>query len=268
MNEHDLDLLHREADGLTTDAESERLRSRLESDHELRVVHDELQAVKVAFAAFQEKEPPPGLKDAIMRALPEQPPEVASAAPRSWWAALTDRILTPRPVKLAYAFALGVVVAFAVSTILIPTGNIDAGDVVGAMGDFQGMEKIELTAYPIMGDGVTGTIIVGRSAETVVVKFVWESDHLVEASIRYNESEMSIVRTESPGLPQVFRTSMARGSFDFEGSGSIEEIVSFERFVVGGSDFDISVTSNGEVVFDYITASTEKLLDGDATLVN
>ncbi len=254
MNEHDLDLLHREVDGLTTDAENERLRSLLESDHELRVAHDELQAVKVAFAAFQEKEPPPGLKDAIMRALPEQPPEVVSAPPRSWWAALTDRILTPRPVTLAYAFALGVVVAFAVSTTFIPAGNIDAGDVVGAMGATDPYTNDTPREYPFSSNGVAGSVGVWETDDHFHIAVTWDAEGDIVARITFDERALSVARTENVKPAERLSTSTAPGVVELVGSGSIEHVVSFAKIGSGYVGVQIVIESNGEPVLDMIEA--------------
>ncbi|TDI68674.1 MAG: anti-sigma factor [Bacteroidetes bacterium] len=193
MNEQHLNLIQAEVDGLNSDSESEHLRNLIEENPTLRASFDELQAVKLAIESLVEIEPPPTLRASIMNAIPEREPEHASVTETtSWWASIASLVKSPKPVSLAYAFSLGLIVAFVVSTVLMPPPSSSNTDqFLGSIGavSLSGFETIAEFAIEEEEeeDERDGSIKVHRSATLIVIEFTWDSSRPVTARITYDE---------------------------------------------------------------------------------
>jgi hypothetical protein len=230
MNDHHLNLLQAEIDGLNTEAESQTVRNLIASDAELKVAYEELQAVKLAMASLVEIEPPPTLRESIMNAIPENTPSNEPAG--SIWSGIVDLIRVPRPVSLAYAFSLGLIVAFVVSTVFLPPAQTDSIDQIAGTMAVTDLSDYELIAeYEIEDEEgkKDGTVRVARRNNRIFIEFVWDDKRGFEARVVYDEEWADVIGTHAVRGYQNRRTKTVEGEVTVSGTGPGTEFVTFEE---------------------------------------
>lgn len=231
MNEEYLNLIQAEIDGLNSESDSARAQSLIAEHPELRTAFDELKAVKLAIESLSEVEPPATLRASIMNAIPERAMEHSNAPePASFWAGIVSLVTTPKPVSLAYAFSLGLIVAFVVATVLIPPSGTDAGQIAGTMGamNMSGFETIADFAIQEEDeeDERDGTVKVHQSSDMIIIEFSWERGRPVVANIEYDEDYLNLTATRSEGDSSNLETKTGGGELGFwSDEGPLKEFV-------------------------------------------
>src|SRR6266511_3898713 len=94
LHRDQIELIHREIDGVNTPDESAAFRSLIQENPEARALEAELRQVTAHFERWEEREPPPHLKQAILDALP--PPARASPNPIVRWTVSQLGLVTAR----------------------------------------------------------------------------------------------------------------------------------------------------------------------------
>ncbi len=244
MNQEHLNLVQAEIDGLNSVAESQRLHNMIAGDPDLRVAFEELQSVKLAIESLVEVDPPASLKASIMQALPQ--PERArskSSAPASWWSGITDLVRLPKPISLAYAFSLGLIVAFVVSTVLMPPISGDGSDPISGAMISTGLAGYEILAeYELGEDEKNGRVRVARDRNRYIIEFVWENGEPVQARVYFEEEWMTgFTGTHIVGPSNDFKTTTTEKEVEIEGSGNIKEYVSLGRRELDEEDRQLSI---------------------------
>lgn len=255
MNDHHLNLLQAEIDGLNTEAESQTVRNLIVSDAELKAAYEELQAVKLAMASLVEIEPPPTLKESIMNAIPENTP--SNERTGSIWSGIVDLIRAPRPVSLAYAFSLGLIIAFVVSTVLlppVPTDNIDQIAGTMAFTDLSGFETIAEYAIEDEEGKKEGSVRVARRDRQIIIEIVWDGKREFQARVVYDEEWADVIGTYAVRGYQNRRTRTEDGEVNVSGTGPGTEFVTFEEKRVEEEEegeFTIEVNSGSRTLLRF-----------------
>ncbi|GMQ82640.1 MAG: hypothetical protein BMS9Abin05_2096 [Rhodothermia bacterium] len=253
MNDQHLNLIQAEVDGLNSDSESARVRSLIADNSELRCSFDELNAVKLAIESLVEKEPPPTLRASIMNAIPERETERAPVAETtSWWESIASIVTSPKPVSLAYAFSLGLIVAFVVSTVLMPpTISTNTDQFLGSMGtvNLSGFETIAEFAIEEEEeeDDREGSVKVHRNASLIVIEFTWNSGRPVLASITYDEEYLGYTGTTVAEESSNLKTTTEDGEVTMSSDGPLKQFVTLtvRDDYEGENELNFSVTSGG-----------------------
>ena len=256
MNEQHLNLIQAEIDGLNSDSESAQVRSLIEENSELRASFDELNAAKLAIESLVEKEPPPTLRASIMNAIPERETEHTPVAETtSWWAGITSIVTSPKPVSLAYAFSLGLIVTFVVSTVLMPpASSTNTDQFLGSIGavNLSGFETIAEFAIEEEDeeDEREGSVKVHRNASLIVIEFTWDGGRPVTATITYDEEYLDYtgytgtnVAEESSNLT----TTTEDGEVTMSSDGPFRHFVTLtvRDGYEGNDEMNFGVTSGG-----------------------
>ena len=254
MNEQHLNLIQAEVDGLNSDSESAQVRSLIEENPELRSSFDELKAVKLAIESLVEKEPPPTLRASIMNAIPERETEHASVAEStSWWASIASIVTSPKPVSLAYAFSLGLIVAFVVSTVLMPpASSTNTDQFLGSIGavSLSGFETIAEFGIEEEEeeDERDGSVKVYRDVSLIVIEFSWDSNRPVTARITYDEEYLNYTGTNIAEDSSNLTTTTEDGEITTSSDGPLKQYVTLtvrDDYEGGDDEMNFSVTSGG-----------------------
>jgi hypothetical protein len=255
MNEQHLNLIQAEVDGLNSDSESEHVRTLIEENPSLRASFDELKAVKLAIESLVEIEPPPTLRASIMNAIPERETEHTSVTgTTSWWASIASFVTNPKPVNLAYAFSLGLIVAFVVSTVLMPPSSSSNTDqFLGSIGavSLGGFETIANFAIE-EEDEEEGSVTVYRNASLIVIEFSWDSSRPVTATITYDEEYLDYTGytgTDVAENSSSLTTTTEDGEITMSsGAGPLNQYVTLtvrDEDYEGSDEMNVDVTSGG-----------------------
>jgi len=258
MNHEHLNLIQAEIDGANTAADSEHVERLLATDPDLKSAYEELQTVRLAIESFSELEPPASLKASVMNAIAERAPVAAPARPASSrWSALLDLVRLPRPVSLAYAFSLGLIVAFVVTSVIAPpsgTGGLEP--VGGTMVAPSLSDHVVLAEYPFDDPSLEGGIRVAGDDSEVLVEFNWDNPGPVEVHFQVDGEILSVSGSRYLTRPTAFQTTATDREIIVTGSGPIRQMVAIDRFDGDSStgSLRIQVLSNGSPALDRTVA--------------
>ena len=146
LHRDQIELIHREIDGANTPDESAAFRSLIQENPEARALAAELRQVTAHFEQWEEREPPPHLKRAILDALPQ--PARASPHPIVRWTvsqltlvtALMEELIMTRKALLIGSTAVAVVIFVAALVTGFPPGGGEAGT-IGAGDSIAGVRQ-------------------------------------------------------------------------------------------------------------------------------
>jgi hypothetical protein len=255
MNEEYLNLIQAEIDGLNSDSDSARMRSLIAEHPELRTAFEELKAVKLAIESLGEIEPPATLRVSIMNAIPERAMEHSNTSEKaSLWAGIVSLVTSPKPVSLAYAFSLGLIVAFVATSVLIPpTTGSDIDQIAGTMGavSLSGFETIASFAIQEEEEGEEeGSVKVHQSRDMIIIEFTYFRGRPIVANIEYDEEFLDLTATRSEGDSNNLETRTGDGELNFSGDGPLKEFVTLtvRDDYEGDDEMSFDVTSNGRTL--------------------
>lgn len=250
MNEEDLlDLIEKELSGNLARDERVRLQDYLETDPEARRLHRHI----VETAGVLERVPdlgvPPGLKQRIMDSIDARRYRAhgRARADLPFW----RRMFTLR-VRLAYAFAIGVLVGAVVYSQMIAEGPVNgspdrrqlygliAGREVGALG--------EADAVSVDGPGVRGEIRLLRAAGLVVVDQGLRSEKGLEVNLTFDPRVMRFEGFATPDDVD-FGAVSGDGWVEVEGRGRRAYVLTILDRAALPSDLRIEVLVSGEAFY-------------------
>jgi len=143
MNDNDRELerlMNAQLDGTATSEDSERLNRALESREDVRSEYRKLGGVFAALSRIEMEEPPPSLKEDVLRTI--RASEAGGAAKQSWLDSIAALFLGKAGFRYAYSFAAGAVlgvVAFALlSGNLATRPGANSRSFTGTMAPFTG----------------------------------------------------------------------------------------------------------------------------------
>jgi hypothetical protein len=143
MNDNDRELerlMNDQLDGIATSEESERLSRALESREDLRLEYRKLGGVFGALSRIEIEEPPPSLKQGVLRAIRAK--EADATARQSWLDSIVALVRGGAGFRYTYSFAAGA--ALGVLAFALLSGNLatrpgaDSRSFTGTMAPFVG----------------------------------------------------------------------------------------------------------------------------------
>lgn len=182
------ELVHEEIDGTTTPKESARLREHLAAHPEARAYYQEAERLSRILGTVEMIEPPPGLKEAVLRAV--MPPARLAASPReAWWAPWIRPLQMRSGLRPLYAFAGGAAVASVVFALVsgMPPGTLDPAAVTGTLlKDTASSAEVEIDRLAIDAAGVTGSATMRSGGGAIVADIHLRSPGGVEVVLGFD----------------------------------------------------------------------------------
>jgi hypothetical protein len=196
-----LALIHAEIDGELDGQQRAELARTLLADPEAQALREDLRRLCTALDAFEDVEPPPQLRHAILAALPQSTPSRA----RSWWSAPRFRYAA----LIAGVLAGGTVVY---ETVEGPAPATDAAGTMAAAGARATVDTVRLGNGP-----VSGRISLYRDRAGLGLKFELVASAPVDALVTSNGHTLRVNglgMRDQPGEP---RTAVALPGFGMRG---------------------------------------------------
>ena len=249
MNEDHLRLIQEEIDGLNSASESARVADLISESSELREFYNGLRLAKASIGSLTEIEPPVTLRASIMNALPDQSVERPVISIKSMWANLVASFAQPKPAALAYAFSVGLITAFVISTVFVsPWSGADSSQIVGSIGAL-GADDFESTTEHIIegaNSAQLGTVNVHQKAEVVAIEFSWTTDRPAAMQIQFDEELLSVAGTMVDGENAQPRISAEPGGMAFSGDGPLEFYVTLQVQKAAQGDHNMSFSVHSD----------------------
>jgi hypothetical protein len=186
IDDRSLELVHGAIDGENSAQEDAELKRLMESDTDLRAIHDQLVKLNETLDMVEPVDPPPGLRQAILDAvLPRERRNVLAALLPSW----------PGPVGMRYgvAAALGALVAV-VALQLVPTDGRhgpEVSDLVGTMAGYEPHQSGADARILLNSREINGSISGRRQDGLVVLDFDLAMQQPVEIVASFDGSGLT-----------------------------------------------------------------------------
>jgi hypothetical protein len=195
-----IDLANRDIDGVTTPEEHARLLALMDSNEDLRKLHQDLQRLSATLSRVEAKEAPPALKHTIMQELQHSQASVVQLP-------LIERVVTAGRIwwnwQKGLIFAGGVVAGlliFAVGASLFQSSSVRENDLAGTLslrgsaGDFT-----EATSFDISGGASQGVVTASYGRELCLLRVTLRSPGVSQTELSYDEGsvQLSAIRPSS-----------------------------------------------------------------------
>jgi len=188
-----VELMHAEIDGMNSERESRELQAFLEGNPGARETFAGLQRLDETLAAVGLTEPPVGLRDRIIHALPSDSTSQSAGLIQRLRAAWPERRVA---VRYAYAIAAGVVIGLAGYHWAIHSPGLpqaDSNRIVGTLVPHElVLDSTVLRQLEINEADVSGTVRLGRSGDGVSIEFDLDAPIPVEAVLAYDAAAMGV----------------------------------------------------------------------------
>lgn len=250
MDDHVLELIHREIDGINSPTEQQELHDLIAADGDAKSLYNDLFSTVHALERVEFHEPPLRLKQAIMSALPAN--RYAPARPRAAfeWRDAARRLLQIRPrLGYAYTFAVGLVAGLALVGVwgsVMPDasstvyGTLISRDAVASM---QPVEDVQINI-----DGVDGTVRVQAGDQQALLELSLDTRHPVEVHVAFDDARLplrGLTRLDDePGA----MLSTEPGLVKLAAHGRHSYLFAFDNRVAG-TKLHLQILQNGQVRF-------------------
>ena len=184
-------------DGALTPAEAERLARSLQSDAEARRQFDALKRVDAALRSLESVNPPPDLRDGVMRQIRfgRAWANASTVQTPGRWRGLWERLWGVRPAfQVGLGFALGMLVLLPLVWSSSRLG-VDPGQVAGTL-TASGLAPSKLE---IEGPGLSGTLLKGVEGEPLTLDLQLRSQSPVEAVLEFQSPVQALSAIEMDG---------------------------------------------------------------------
>lgn len=190
-----LELIHKEIDGVTTSEEQAQLKAHLATNPESQALHDDLVSVAGMLDRAKDQEPPPHLKDAILKALPTHKYARTPQRERSGFlATLIGAFQVRSQLAYAYTFSLGLLLglgAFALFTNVLQPASADLTGVYGTIGLGEGILVEEVA---IDESAVQGTAQVRTAGDLTTLELDLSTSQPLDVHLNFDEQVLSLTR--------------------------------------------------------------------------
>jgi hypothetical protein len=200
IDKNGIDLANRDIDGVTTPEEHARLLAMMDSNEDLRKLHQDLQRLSTTLSGVEGKEAPPGLKHSIMRELqaPQASPvriplvERVVNAGRIWWS-------WQRGLIFAGGVVAGLLV-FAIGASIFQSSSIRENDLAGTLsirgsaGDFT-----DAASFGISEGASQGVITASYGRELCLLRVTFRAPGVSQTELSYDAAavQLSAIRPSS-----------------------------------------------------------------------
>jgi hypothetical protein len=245
-------LMNDQLDGLATPAESEQLRRELASHEGARMQYRSLGAVFDALNRAEIEEPPPDLKQNVMRAIHHR---VEMVLVRKGWRESIGAAFRKRPAfRYAYSFAAGA--ALAVLTFALLTGNpltgsgIDSGPFSGTMLPSLGagqLRRIDSREFNLRDGRVLAEML--SAGDRFVARITARAPEGTEVVVSYDPDSWSVAGLKQhPATANDVMLGFGRLSVRIQQIGESQYLLYLARRGPAGSPLRIAIHSPNGLV--------------------
>jgi len=243
-----IELMNKEIDGEITKAEQEKLNRYLSANPEAQNFYDELRQTSDLLGTIPRVEPSPNIKKYVMNSI-DLTRYSTSKNPSKFRSLVLSLFAKPSP-KLAYAFALGIVVGILMYLVVlenvISKRGIDVTDFYGTIGISEKTGFKTLKAIPIALPEINGTIAIKRLENIFVIETDLNALQETEIQLEYDESYLQFSHFNSG--------SRSKLSFDFGENyirtsclGDVQYGLFFTEVIADGKPIIIKLFVAGEL---------------------
>ena len=250
IDEKYIELINKEIDGEITSIEQERLNRYYSVNPEARKFHDELRQTSELLSEIPMVEPSPNIKKYVMNSIDLNRYSKATK-PGKLESVISNLLVKPSP-KLAYAFALGILVGILVYSALFENMISKRGMNVT---DFYGTIRIDeqsgfrtVKEIPITLPEINGVISVQRLANIVVLEIDVRTLKEMEIQFEYDASHLKFSHFSSGSQSKisfVFRESYVQASF----CGDIQFILFFTKIAAEDRTIRLKLFLAGDLCY-------------------
>jgi hypothetical protein len=219
-----IDLVNRDIDGLTTPDEHARLEAMMETDRELRRLHDDLSSLNQALGGMARESAPRSLKHAVMR-------EVEKSAYVPHRPSFTEKVhgafqrWSPLEKGLSLAgVGLAIVLVAALVTVVSQSRSVSERDLAGTF-SLLGKEAEfgEPTAYSLGNSNQGGTVSASYGRNLCMVRISFQSPGVASAEFSYDPLSVKVDAIR-PSSDLASRLDVRSGRISVSG-GPVENLV-------------------------------------------
>ncbi|MEJ2634789.1 MAG: hypothetical protein P8184_05800, partial [Calditrichia bacterium] len=187
-----IELMHQEIDGELSEKDCQRLRKYLQSNPDAQSFYQDLRRASILLSEIPEFEPSPNLKKHIMNSVDFK--KIPSQKQFSISFSRLRRFFTSPNPKLAYAFVVGIVIGFLLTSIFlgdfIQGNKIDISELYGTIGLKELENFSTLKSTPIDVSDIHGYIDVKQYRKIIVFKLALKSPRPFDAHLNYDPDFM------------------------------------------------------------------------------
>lgn len=244
-----VELMHAEIDGMNSERESSELQAFLEGNPGARETFAGLRRLAETLAAVASVEPPVGLRDRIVHALPTESTSGSAGLIRRLRAAWPDRRVA---VRYAYAMAAGVVIGLAGYHWAINspgTPQTDSNNVVGTLVPHELiLDSTVLRQLEINEADINGTVRVGRSEGGVSIEFDVAAPVPAEAVLAYDPAALAVSGL-TRSLDAVRALEVGEDEIRWTLHGHHQLAVFFDKLQVAETTLELQLFVSGDLVY-------------------
>ncbi len=194
MDNKYLELIHNEIDRANTPEARVKLEAFLDENPEAQALYNELAALTGMLDKVEAQDPPPHLKQAILKALPEHTYAKAQPGKRFGLLGTLIEALQARPrFAYAYAFSVGLIVGLVAYALVANLTQPASTDLYGTLVSKDVARNLEAVAEAAIDlDDVHGTVQVKTSAGLVVIELALDTREQIEVRLAFDENALRL----------------------------------------------------------------------------
>jgi len=245
-----IELMNKEIDGEITTIEQQRLHSYLSANPEAQKFHDELCQTSELLSKMPGVAPAPNIKKYVMNSI-DLTRYSKATKPGRLKSLVANLLVKPSP-KLAYAFALGILVGILVySTLLenvIYKRGMDVTDFYGTIGVDEKAGFKTIQTIPIVLSEIDGTIAIKRLENIVVIEADLSTQQETEMRIEYDKTHLEFSHFSSGSRSKI---AIDFGGNDVRASalGDMQYRLFFKAVVADGKPIVLKLFVAGKLVY-------------------
>ena len=246
-----IDLMNREFDGSASRDEIARLHAYLDANPEAHREYEDLRRTLQILSSVEAVEPPAGMKVSIMNSLQRN---TSPRVEKSGILGSLSRLFHPaRPLRIGYAFSVGLAVGVLVYALYVnvPKGDsFDASDASGAIALKESPDKVERgESFDVTLPQVHAAIAVQYLRTLPLINVHLASEQSVTANMTFDANNIRVRAVRQFNDPGSIIT--IRGSeVSIAGTGSNEYTIFFANETPAGTPVHVSILASGKLLYE------------------
>lgn len=247
-----IELANRALDGDLTEQEISDFEAALKTDPTLREIQKSIQSVDILMRDATSVEPPPQLRQNVMRAVKEH--HAANSAQPGWLTGVISRVKRKMEIQpsmgIGFGFAMGVLLLAGVSTMTdIPWNSVGGPEAVGTIGNQKIIDNAAITnAIDISVEGkFSGLVEFEWTDRSVSIDVSIESPEALTVALEFESTDLEIISIENLS-ESITDINYDMGSILISHDGSTSFSLVFERQSAKTSDLTLIVSQAGEIL--------------------